>query len=331
MKKRSFQLAAVLSAVVILLGLGGCGGSDGASASSTASYYDQKADYNIDEEYEATTGEAAADSSTEAPMNQELAANGRKLITTVHISAETEDYDDAMAWLNQELAQAGGYMENSEMYSHDFSSRRCDLTIRVPADRLNGFLSGLEEHCNVLERSVQEDDVTLDYVDTESHKEALLVEQERLLELLARADELEDILNIEDRLTQVRYQLQNYESALRTYDSQINYSTIYMSLREVRELTEPEPESWGSRALRGMRDNARDIAHFFQELSLFIVTHLPALGLLAVIAAVVLLVTQKPRKAAKEQRRRAKEALQAQQREYLAAMEKKNAQTEEKK
>ena len=172
-------------------------------------------------------------------------------------------------------------------------------------------MTELEGRCNVVERSVREEDVTLDYVDTESHKKALLVEQERLLELLAQADKLEDLLGIEDRLTQVRYQLQNYESALRVYDGQIDYSTVHMSLQEVRELTEPTPESWGSRALEGMKENARSIGRFFQELALFVVTHLPALALLGLLAGIILLCTRKPRRAARERRRQNREALEA--------------------
>ena len=139
------------------------------------------------------------------------------------------------------------------------------------------------------------------------------MEQERLLELLEQAQSLEDILSLEDRLTTVRYQLQNYESTLRVYDSQINYSTVHLELREVRELTEPAPESWGSRAWAGMRENARDIVVFFQELGLFVVTHLPTLVLLAAVAAVVLLLTAKRRRQARESKRQQKELLRAMQ------------------
>lgn len=327
MKKWGLQVATVVFGALLLLNLAGCGGSDSGSASSTAASYSQNMDYSI-EDYEPEA--SAEDMKTETGMEQDLAAIGRKLITTVRISAETEEYDEVMAWLDQELVQAGGYTENSEIYAYNLTSRSCQLTLRVPAGQLDGFLAALGEHCNVLERSIQEDDVTLDYVDTESHKEALRVEQERLLELLAQANELEDILNIEDRLTQVRYQLQNYESAMRTYDSQIEYSTIHMNLQEVRELTEPEPESWGSRALRGMKENAKAIAVFFQELSLYIVTHLPVLALLGIIAVLVLLCTSKPRRAARERRRLNKEAIQARQREYLAAMEKETPPEEKK-
>ncbi len=293
-------------ALLLALALAGCGGSGKDLAGGSANQFTDSASYT--EESAASAAETAED----APgMERELAAMGRKVIVTAHVSAETEDYDGAMAWVKTALSQAGGRMENTEQYAHNQSRRSCQLTLRIPAGQLEGFLTELEGRCNVVERSVREEDVTLDYVDTESHKKALLVEQERLLELLAQADKLEDLLGIEDRLTQVRYQLQNYESALRVYDGQIDYSTVHMSLQEVRELTEPTPESWGSRALEGMKENARSIGRFFQELALFVVTHLPALALLGLLAGIILLCTCKPRRAARERRRQNREALEA--------------------
>lgn len=293
-------------ALLLVLALAGCGGSGKDLAGGSANQFTDSASYT--EESAASAVETAED----APgMERELAAMGRKVIVTAHVSAETEDYDGAMAWVKTALSQAGGRMENAEQYAHNQSRRSCQLTLRIPASQLEGFLTELEGRCNVVERSVREEDVTLDYVDTESHKKALLVEQERLLELLAQADKLEDLLGIEDRLTQVRYQLQNYESALRVYDDQIDYSTVHMSLQEVRELTEPTPESWGSRALEGMKENARSIGRFFQELALFVVTHLPVLALLGLLAGIILLCTRKPRRAARESRRQNREALEA--------------------
>lgn len=308
--KRKLKTALALGlALILALSLGACGGSgdkyDAGSSSSTAAAYDGNQSAEMEGEAAEGFEGVASPGDLEAVRPQD-----RKLITTVTVQAETREYDDFMSWLEARVAGAGGYIEASDMYSYSERERSSDLTIRVPADKLNGFLREMGETCNILQRSVTEEDVTLNYVDAESYRDALLVEQERLLELLEKAESLTDIMSIEDRLTTVRYQLQNYESTLRVYDNQINYSTVHLSLREVAELTEPEPESWGSRALRGMKDNAKDIAGFFQELGLFIVTHIPTLLLLGAIVLVVLLATTKYRREASARRKRQKEILQ---------------------
>ena len=285
--KRTGKIVLALSlAVVILLSLGACGGGTKSYSASTSPSSGEGFD------------EAAESGGIEVVRPQD-----RKLITTVDMQAETREYDSFMSWLESHVAGAGGYIESSNMYAYSQHERSSDLTLRIPADKLNGFLQEIGDTCNVLQRSVQEEDVTLSY------RDALLVEQERLMELLEEADNLTDIMSIEDRLTTVRYQLQNYESTLRVFDNQINYSTVHLSVHEVGELTEPEPESWGSRAIRGMKDNAKDIGRLFQELGLFIVTHLPTLLLLGLIVIIILLATAKKRRKARERRRQQKELI----------------------
>lgn len=300
------HVPALILALGLALGLTACGGKSQDSASSTAYYNTAGYEYNDEAAEAGFDGDAAA-----AVEEEPLRPQDRKLITTVNLQGETRDFDGFLTWLEGQVAQVGGYVECSELYTYDRQERSTDMTLRVPADKLNGFLLEVGGNCNILQKSVQEDDVTLDYVDAESYRDALLVEQARLLELLEKADSLEDIMSIEDRLTSVRYQLQNYESTLRVYDNQVNYSTVYLSVREVAELTEPEPESWGSRAWAGMVTNAKEIGRFFQELALFLVTHLPTIGIIAVIVIVVLVCTAKPRKRARARRRQQKELLKA--------------------
>jgi hypothetical protein len=74
-------------------------------------------------------------------------------------------------------------------------------------------------------------------VDLESHKKALQEEEKRLLSFMEDAESIEDLITIEDRLTNVRYQLESMESQLRTYDNQVNYSSVHMNIEEVETIT----------------------------------------------------------------------------------------------
>lgn len=308
--------------LVLTICLGACGGNGGKAADSVSQSSAAYSSADISPEAEAETTENGFDEGAAVPGGVEaLRPQDRKLITTVNVEAETRGYDEFLSWLESRVAQAGGYVEASDQYAYNERERRSDLTIRIPADKLSVFLSEVGDNCNILQKSIQEEDVTLNYVDAESYRDALLVEQERLLELLEKAENLTDIMSIEDRLTTVRYQLQNYESTLRVYDNQINYSTLHMSIQEVAELTEPEPESWGNRAWAGMVKNAQDIGRFFQELGLFLVSHLPSFGILAIIIFVILLCTAKYRRQAKERRRQQKELIRSMQEQAAPSVE----------
>ena len=71
----------------------------------------------------------------------------------------------------------------------------------------------------------------------------LKTEQSRLLELMEQAETMSDLLEIEDRLTDVNYELDRYTSRLRTMDNQVDYATVYLSVQEVKEYT-PVQELW---------------------------------------------------------------------------------------
>lgn len=311
------RLSVGVLALALALSLTACGGgkatvTDVGYSGIAANDY-QSDSYSYGESY---------DGGFDAPEAMAVSETGtvssnRKLITTVNVTAETKDYDAAVNDLLQKVSYYGGYAENSDVYSHNNSSRHCSFTLRIPENSTSEFLGYLDEALNVTWKSTQDRDVTLDYVDAESYKSALIVERDRLLELLDQADNLEEILQIEDRLTSVRYQLESYERTLRTYDDQIEYTTISLSIDEVVELTEPEPEGWFERAGKGIVDNFNAVVTFFQELGLAIVINLPALTVFAlfviIIVIVLLRVTRKSRARAKQVR----EMVQAQQRQQM--------------
>lgn len=77
---------------------------------------------------------------------------------------------------------------------------------------------------------------------------ALETEESRLLELLAAAANMSDLLEIESRLTEVRTELEKVKSQLRIYENQVSYGTIYLTVSEVKEYTVvEEPENSGDR------------------------------------------------------------------------------------
>ena len=236
----------------------------------------------------------------------------RKLIRTVDISAETEEFDTLVPGLQKQVEALGGYIENNHVYEinsyyvddHLEKQRRANITARVPKEKLDGFLSSVAEQTNVTSRSESVEDVTLQYVDLESHKKALLTEQERLLELLSQAESVEDIIAIEGRLSEVRYQLESMESQLRTYDNRIDYSTVYLSIEEVRKYSAPYDASVGERIAKGFAKSLEDIGFGIRDFAIGFVIDIPYIILWGVIIAVAVLVWRKLRKVWKKRKQR---------------------------
>lgn len=252
-----------------------------------------------------------------APENGSAAVtDSRKLIKNVDMSVETKTFDSFMNVLEEKVQELGGYIESSDIYNGSAysgyrSSSDASLTLRIPQTKLNAFLEEVSDICNVIRRADSVEDVTLTYVDMESRRDALETEHGRLLELLEKAESLEDILTIEERLTNVRYQLESMEAQLRAMDNQVEYSTVYLSVSEVKELTPVEEKTLGQRITEGFADSLQDIGESALNIFIWFVVNLPHLAVWAAIAAAAVLAVKKlrrRRKAKKEKQKGEKKA-----------------------
>lgn len=230
---------------------------------------------------------------TEKPSQSSLPQN-QKLITTMNLEAETEDMDALLAQIDQRVAELGGYMEKQNIYngsSHYYGRNRyANLTVRIPAQSLELFVEQVSAASNITSKSRNTQNITLSYVATQSRITALETEQARLLELLAQAKNMEDLLKIESRLTEVRTELENVTSQLRLYDNLVDYATINLTINEVKEYTEvvEEPETVWERISTGFTKSMQNLGKGLTEIFVFFVTRLPYLIPVAVIAAVAL-------------------------------------------
>ena len=244
---------------------------------------------------------------SDSPIEQPELPADRKFITTVHMDAETEDLETMLSSLNEKISQLGGYIESQELYngstyaSHRY--RRCYMTIRIPAENLNQFTEQVAQEANVVNSNTTLEDVTLSYVAIESRIAVLETEQERLMELLAQAQDMSDLLMIESRLTEVTAELEAVTSQLRVMSNKINYSTVNLNLQEVKEYTEVvEPETFWQRVTKGFGDNLEDLWDGIVEFVIFLLTGIPYFVLIGAIAVGVVFLIKgiKRKKAAKK-------------------------------
>jgi len=248
--------------------------------------------------------DAAADEAGTAETGEETAKsteeeNSRKLIRTFDIDAETMDFDNLVAQLQQETQKLGGYVESSYVNGSSYStenSRWASLTLRIPKDKTDDFLGTVGEMANVTSRSENVEDVTLTYTDLKSHVEALQAEQAQLMKLMEQAKTVEDTMSIQSRLTDVRYELESYMSQLKVYDNQVDYDTVTLSLQEVKNETPTGELSIGQKMLNGLENSLRAIAESAKNLCIWFVASIPYFVILFVVIFAVISVIKKIRK-----------------------------------
>ena len=279
--------------------LTGCGGSSKDFA-ATAPMEAPKQEAAAEEYYE--TEDAIVEESTAAGVETGADISGtaqvnRKLIRTFDIQIQTKEFDSVVAGIQEKIDELGGYIEQSSLdsgssyYSH--YNRYSYMTVRIPSDKLDQFVSNVQENANVTNISESTEDITLSYVDVESRKLALETEQGRLLELLEKAETVEDIITIESRLSEVNYQLESYTSRLRTMDNQVDYSTVHINISEVDRETKVEPKTFWEEVTEEFGDSMYGLGRGFRNFAIWFLGSSPYIILWAAIigTAVVLVRT----------------------------------------
>lgn len=287
MKKKVISLLSLLLVCGLLFGCAG-------SSKSADTVYRMEA--TADSDSSAYISDEAAEVEMAGSANEvgtDLIGNvaGRKIIKNADLNVETKDFDAFTSTLNTIIADLGGYIQSSSQGTTRRSGLRyADLTLRIPAEKLDEFISRTEGAATVTYRNIYTDDVTLSYVDTESHLKALRTEQETLLALLEKAESVEDLITIQSRLSEVRYEIESYESRLRTYDDQIDFSTVYLNLNEVERETQVATETAGEEISRRLAENMEDIGDALRRFGIDFVSDLPYILLVVVPLGMIVLV-----------------------------------------
>ena len=296
---------AILLAVLVLLSLAACAGNDAAKngVSERAELNAQAADenlysydFNAAYRYGGSSDENlyydyAPAEEYETPAGETRLENSQKLIRKIRLTVETEDYQAFIDAINGKILALGGYIEDMDANTSG-SYPSATIVIRVPADQLSALADSVAGIGNITYKHESQQDVTLQYTDTESHIAALRTEHERLLALLDKAEDLTQVLQLEDRMTDVRYQLENYERSLRALSNQVEYATATIEVSQVKVFTPVEEEEVGywEKIGNGLADGVKGMWEFLKNLFSDFVIALPYIILFLLLPAIILFV-----------------------------------------
>ena len=302
--------------LAVILLFTACSGSGSSSYSSSAdssmpaeSYNDYEsasgygaddgADFSGEESIEQSSSDAKSPGEADNADDSDDTMGGAKLIRTVDIRVETKDFNGMVQAVRGKAAALGGYIESSDLSNYS-EWRQENITIRIPYKKVDSFLDGLAEYGKVLSMTDNVEDITLQYADKQTHLENLKIQHKRLLELLENAKKLSDIIQLEDRLSQIETEIDSYNIQIRNYDNLVNYSSVRLSIQETEQISSKGETSPWARMRTGFVDNAKDVWSAVVEFVIWFVTHIPNLALLAVIISLIVFVVRKLRKRAEK-------------------------------
>lgn len=325
---RKWWKAAVPAAAALVLVAGSCwvgarqpeNGASGLYASDQPRLYSSASSYDGGYENEAAAYDVtvSGDESAYAQKSVAMASGGsagttalepvaedsRKLIRTASLTIRTAQYDADLDALTQLVKNVGGYIESTYQSGdrENGSTRSSSMTLRIPSEKLDEFLNGVGDVGRVVDRSESSTDMTVQYADNEARLATLRAKLERLNELLAKAETVEELISIESAIADTQYSIDSYETRQRTIDRQVDMSEVDVYLREDSPVEIASEMSLGERISRAFQTSVEGFGRFMRNMLVFLVMALPALGLIAVVTAAVLLI-----RCAKKKRTKAKE------------------------
>ena len=244
-------------------------------------------------------GFGMAEEAAEAEMGGEDTApenDPEKIIYSADATLETTDFDAAIAGVVELVEKNGGWVESSSINGANYYNisrgnsynRSAYYVLRIPGDKFQTMMNSLSELGNVPYTHIYTENVTAQYYDTQARLTAYEAQEARLVEMMAIAETVEDVIAIEDKLTDIRYRIDSLQTSLNNWDRRVNYSTLSLGVEEVREYTPDENKiSYAQELVNAFTDAIEGVGEFFKNALVFIVSIIPALVIIAVLLLVL--------------------------------------------
>ncbi|RED36893.1 DUF4349 domain-containing protein [Paenibacillus sp. VMFN-D1] len=284
---------------------------DQQASTSTASTADEKSSQAAESAQQSGAVKASeADTAPEAGFTAQDLAGGlnKKLIYKAHLVMEIQDYAKAQTEVRNMVTLSGGYIVNfSETDSA--SERGGTFILKVPASGFSSFLNRLEQiKHDSLQRSIEGQDVSEEYVDLQARLKAKQVMEEQYIAFMKKATKTSDLVAFAKELERVQEEIEQIKGRMRYIDQNVAYSTVELRIYQP-EKTLPKAEPDRQQAPLGKRagDALQGSMDVLTQIVQWIIVILSGAVPVLILAAIVLLIVWMVRKGRKQQRAEAAE------------------------
>lgn len=248
-----------------------------------------------------------SDVSEKIEYNEEQVLEGKKIIKNGNIEIQTLEFDKTLSSLELKLKELGGYEESSNTSGYRINgstnqSRNANLVYRIPSNKLDEFVKGAGTYGSIVNKNIRISDITETYYDSQARLKSLLIQEDRLLNILERLDNLKDIVELENELGKVRSEIETISGKIRRWDGQVKFSTLSIYVYEVYRLSEikEQPKYLGERIINGFKSSVKQVGIIIEEAIVFIVLSIPYVIFISVFAIPLGIIFYKRKKRLKK-------------------------------
>lgn len=211
---------------------------------------------------------------------------GRQVILNVNLTLECAEVAKARDQAIAAAQSAGGFVEALNYWTDGQGQTAANLTLRVPSASVTAVLEQLRPLGHVLNEQAARVDVTAQHIDLTARLDNLRLQEQQLLTLLGKAENLGDIFAIQNELSRVRTEIETYEAQLRALDEQVSLSTVYLYLQPTGAGPAPGSTFW-ERLVDAFVNSLKWLGRLAEQLVIFVATVTVPLLILAGVVWVV--------------------------------------------
>lgn len=243
------------------------------------------------------TNSASGSSRSLRSASNDTTQQEQKIIRTASLTIGTEHYDESLSALRQMSEDAGGWISYSSENVTGTGLRRAYLTLRLPTEQLDAYLSTTGTLGRIISRDETATNVTESYYDTQARLDTQLALMERLQSMVTDTANLSDLLDLESKIADTQYTIDSLRSSLNSTDSQVNYATVDITLREetsATALTDSERSLW-QRLTGALKTGWEAFSDFMEDALVFLTAALPFIGIVIIVWLIVHLLRKRRR------------------------------------
>ena len=201
-----------------------------------------------------------------APAKSPEQEPARKIVKHGEIRYEHEHLNEEIRRITSLTKSFEGYISRENQSNNDYR-QSVFLTIRVPSAHFDTLMNSIAYGAPSIEhKNIIIDDVTKQYYDLETRLATKKDFEKRYRELLAKANEIKEILEIENELRKIREEIEVMEGQFKLLNNQIGLSSIEVEIYYTKEILTRKKDNYGKRFIKAFQ-NGLDI---FMSVLIFI-------------------------------------------------------------
>ncbi|MET3698282.1 DUF4349 domain-containing protein [Bacillus oleivorans] len=285
--------------ILLVVFLFGCSsnGSESADSAGNAEGTEESA-AEFDREMTAQGEDQSVDNQNNADGDAAASETSERMVMyNAWMNLAVADVEEAISLVEDKTSTLKGYVVQSSTYEQD-EKMYGTMSVRIPSEQLNSFIDEMGAISEkVIQKSIEGEDVTEEYVDLESRMRAKQAVESRLLDLLNRAETTDDLLKISEDLARVQEEIEQIEGRKQYLENRTDFAQVSLEIEDasvhVPAITKGEELQTGSKIKQAFMNSINLLVSFFSGVLVFLIGYSPLLLVIAIPCIVIWLIYKK--------------------------------------